>query len=618
MTSPTLLVATPAAQALAALHKVDLEALQHRLDPRPTHIGVDHVKDEIERLHDKRYDAFVLDQCLQGKLDHSELRDQLKRLGVQNSFLGSSEERLRELLVGHLGGSAATPQQLLRTQQLHTTRSGEYESLLGGQSWQRVEVLAQSLPTPEWEHYERHGWLKLDLHLSRKEKRMIALCHRLALCELGVVPTDASTYDHARHVLGYESSYGWLRQPACSLAQLYLATHPRVYRLKVGLYARLLLRERARGRLASMGEAAARDPVRCCVELRLQIYNTKLQVPKGEEKSFAHLDCDWKRGGVFTPAPQCLVACSDSHCDGKEIFRARFIDAEAEVEAYHAGAASGERPQKRQRCEAPYKLPRPRVGAAPRGSSSNPPQACRDFSDANPRCTGPASLREGEILLFNHLSAHEFRQMAVLQDEDATAEVPLGWTRRSEYPTLVAPHLHGVPHQSVDEVLAALLTGKPPKRWSHVYTGNTAPAAPMFVPALPALPAAPSTPLARALVGIDAWHQCPHATAWLLAHVPGTAEAHAAEECAVRQHKSVMLSEMMSALRRRVRRLATGRENKKLAAAANEGASYALRVPGLGADGVHAVPAAARAAWADPTLFPKRDKGARAGAGEGV
>ena len=29
-------------------------------------IGVDHVKDEIERLHDKRYDAFVLDQCLQG------------------------------------------------------------------------------------------------------------------------------------------------------------------------------------------------------------------------------------------------------------------------------------------------------------------------------------------------------------------------------------------------------------------------------------------------------------------------------------------------------------------------------------------------------------------------
>ena len=138
MTSPTRLVATPAAQALAALHKVDLEALQHRLDPRPTHIGVDHVKDEIERLHDKRYDAFVLDQCLQGKLDHSELRDQLKRLGVQNSFLGSSEERLRELLVGHLGGSAATPQQLLRTQQLHATRSGEYESLLGGQSWQRV------------------------------------------------------------------------------------------------------------------------------------------------------------------------------------------------------------------------------------------------------------------------------------------------------------------------------------------------------------------------------------------------------------------------------------------------------------------------------------------------
>jgi hypothetical protein len=72
-----------------------------------------------------------------------------------------------------------------------------------------------------------------------------------------------------------------------------------------------------------------------------------------------------------------------------------------------------------------------------------------------------------------------------------------------EQPTLVAPWLHGVPHQvaapraahstkrracngasclptclhvlraqSVDEVLAGLLTGRPPKRWAHVYTGN--------------------------------------------------------------------------------------------------------------------------------------------------
>ena len=41
---------------------------------------------------------------------------------------------------------------------------------------------------------------------------MIALCHRVALCELGVVPTDPATYAHARNALGYDYTWGWLRQ----------------------------------------------------------------------------------------------------------------------------------------------------------------------------------------------------------------------------------------------------------------------------------------------------------------------------------------------------------------------------------------------------------------------
>ena len=87
----------------------------------------------------------------------------------------------------------------------------------------------------------------------------------------GVDPTDTSTYAASEHVLGYDSRRGWLRQPACSLAQFYLATHPRLVRLHVGLYARLLKRELKRGRLHECGVAATQDPVRSCVELSIQM-----------------------------------------------------------------------------------------------------------------------------------------------------------------------------------------------------------------------------------------------------------------------------------------------------------------------------------------------------------
>ena len=119
--------------------------------------------------------------------------------------------------------------------------------------------------------------------------------------------------------------------------------------------------------------------------------------------------------------------------------------------------------------------------------------------------------------------AHQFTQNALLESPQARTQVPLGWTRASEYPTLVAPWLHGEPHQSREECLAAFAgTGKPPKRWPHVYTGNVAAqGAAMFRPALPALPAVPATALARVLTGIDKFDTAPCATAWLLHELPG-------------------------------------------------------------------------------------------------
>ena len=126
-------------------------------------------------------------------------------------------------------------------------------------------------------------------------------------------------------------------------------------------------------------------------------YNTKLRLPSSKADSFAHLDCDWKRGGITTPAPQCLVACSPSHVDGTEIFRARFINAEPDIEAHQRCPAEL---AKRQRT--PYRLPRPRTGAAPRGTSTEPPEGCRDFTDAAGRSSGPQVLEMGTLLMFDH------------------------------------------------------------------------------------------------------------------------------------------------------------------------------------------------------------------------
>ena len=198
----------------------------------------------------------------------NELRLELKRFGVQNSFHGATRSMVQKLVARYNDHTGEAPPQLLIVEALRTARSTQYKKLLGKHT---LEELGQHLPDDLWKQYDELGWLQFDLCLTKREQRMIALCHRVALCELGVDPTDTSTYAGSEHVLGYDSRSGWLRQPACSLAQFYLATHPTAYRLHVGLYARLLQRELKRGRLSECGDAATRDPVQCSVELALQM-----------------------------------------------------------------------------------------------------------------------------------------------------------------------------------------------------------------------------------------------------------------------------------------------------------------------------------------------------------
>ena len=89
------------------------------------------------------------------------------------------------------------------------------------------------------------------------------------------------------------------------------------------------------------------------------------------------------------------------------------------------------------------------------------------------------------------------------------------------------------------------------------------------------------TALARALVGVDAWAESPHAVGWLLQDMPGTAAAASSEAAAITEHRS-QLSDIRGAIKQRLKRLARGREAARLAAAER---STQLRVPGLASSG---------------------------------
>ena len=96
--------------------------------------------------------------------DHDELRNQLKREGVKNSFAGASEEVLRELLKAAVSERGA-PQQLLRSGKLKAVRSASYQALTSSVT---LERLATWLPDEAWSHWLQSGWVKLDAGLSKQ------------------------------------------------------------------------------------------------------------------------------------------------------------------------------------------------------------------------------------------------------------------------------------------------------------------------------------------------------------------------------------------------------------------------------------------------------------------
>jgi hypothetical protein len=140
-------------------------------------------------------------------MDHTQLRAEFRALGVQNSFDGSTVEFMRSLLMRMYAGESA-PAQLLCVDTIRQQRRAEYTRLLRSVS---LEQLMTCLPEPLWQHYMSTKWLKTGLALTSKEKRMLALCHRVSFAELGVNPTDRATWQHARHVTNYDWSYGWQR-----------------------------------------------------------------------------------------------------------------------------------------------------------------------------------------------------------------------------------------------------------------------------------------------------------------------------------------------------------------------------------------------------------------------
>ena len=305
---------------MTAEHNIaDVLALAHA---KSSYVGVQDVASEVQRR-----------KALLKSMNHKELRAELSVLGARNSFDGSTAENIRSMLISNADDGTPISPQLLCSEELRKQRQSEYARALEGVS---LEGLALCLPKKLWKHYVKKGWLNVSLALSKKEKRLIALCHRVALTSLGVDPKDRATWKNAKHTIGYDETWGWLRSPANSLSQFYLATHPRVYRLYVGLYARLLLKALQERGSFPPGLSNEAEAIRCCLELRLQLYNTKIALPKSRDEprsSFSHLDCDYPRGGCLeTPAPQAFVACSPQMVDSTRVWSARFVDVEKAVE----------------------------------------------------------------------------------------------------------------------------------------------------------------------------------------------------------------------------------------------------------------------------------------------
>ena len=136
---------------------------------------------------------------------------------------------------------------------------------------------------------------------------------------------------------------------------------------------------------------------------------------------------------------------------------------------------------------------------------------------------------------------------------------------------------------------------------------NKIPCSTLFEPALPPLPPAPATDLARVLVGTSHFCLCPQATMWLLRDVAngGVANGDVAngggvnEQAQVEMHKRAHLQDMLSQLRRRLRRLASSKESEALDHAETEVGRATAQRSKLATSATEVVPLAARRAASD-------------------
>mmetsp|Transcript_64471 Transcript_64471/g.171913 ORF Transcript_64471/g.171913 Transcript_64471/m.171913 type:complete len:265 (-) Transcript_64471:75-869(-) len=205
----------------------------------------------------------------------------------------------------------------------------------------------------------------------------------------------------------------------------------------------------------------------------------------------------------------------------------------------------------------PYELPRITAGV-PRATAT----ACPDWIDFNsPSSPGPTRMSFGHVVLFDHLAAHEFTQFAKPSPAPTAPPAALrewhaSWVRTAEYPSLVCPGLHGVAHQSREEVVDALGSGTPPRRWPHVYTGNVmAGRGAKFSPLLPAIPATPVLPLGRAL--LDDWEtEGYRAVGWLLDALSQKSSVKVKERAAIQEHEDAHLDHWTDLLTLRLAKLA--------------------------------------------------------------
>jgi hypothetical protein len=173
------LIASNAAQRLAKDHQIDLDALSRRLAGRRNQSYI--ARSDVMHA--------VVDQ-----MTHHNLRNELKSRRMKNSFVGSNKKVLRALLHRLINGEAVP--QLLRVDALQESRQIKYQSFICRKHM--LETLAGGIPDERWDEYEQNGWLKVSLNLTRRELKLLHLSHRLALCELGVTPTEPHTWENAK------------------------------------------------------------------------------------------------------------------------------------------------------------------------------------------------------------------------------------------------------------------------------------------------------------------------------------------------------------------------------------------------------------------------------------